>query len=115
MSTTVLAFILILLAVGARVLASNLLLRRKEELRKLVAALGAARANLEHARERRKAAEQLVGFYERQKIELHHKITETQEDLEKLESGEGREEEEEEGKEEDPHEIRLSRDRGRGS
>ena len=116
MPINVLAVVLIFLAIGARVLVSFRLQAQKKALLSLVEDYRAVRVDLGHERERRKAAEDLLGFYRRQLDELPRKIAEAQEELERLEKEEEEEEKKEEGEEgkseeekkEDRHEIRIA-------
>ena len=115
MSINALAILLIFLAIGARVLFSHLLVNQKKAFEAVLADLRKARGNLQHEKERREAAEQVLRFHMRRKDELPHLIREKQEDLEKLEKEEeeegqkeGEEGKSEEEKKEDRHEIGVS-------
>jgi len=119
MSTNILAFLLIFLAIGARVLFSYLLQSQKKALQSQIVELSTVRVKLKHEQERHKAAEELLAFYKRQLDDLPHQISEAREDLERLEKKEEEkkevveeeEEKSEEEKKEDRHEIKVA---GRG-
>ncbi len=107
MSVNVLAFLLIFLAIGARVFLTYRLQSQKKALQILIEELRSVRVTLGHERERLKAAQDLFGFHKRHLDELPHKISEAQEELERL----AKEEEEELKKEEGGR--RRSKVRGR--
>ena len=84
MSMPTFALVLIVLAVIASVVTGYHIQIQKKALKQLVADLHATRANLGHARERTKAARDLVGFYQRQKDEFPSKIADAEETLERF-------------------------------
>ena len=92
-SATLLAAILIIVVIGVRIVTGSLLNSSKRALAEVNGRLRAARTELDFARERRKAAENVLYFSERQKEDLAGKIQMHQQDLEALEA------EDEEGKE----------------
>ena len=85
-NATMAAIVLIIMALGARILTTTLLAGRKKEISKITAALRGARAELEFAKERTKAAESVISFSERQKRDLIEQIGYTREDLKILEA-----------------------------
>lgn len=106
-TATLAALILIVVAIGVRVMTGSLLLDRKKALTDILAQLRATRVELEFARERKKAAEDVVHFAERQKMDLQRQIEKTKEDLKILaEAG---------GKEDGGHEVKAARSLGRRS
>ena len=76
---------------------------RKKDLTDLLAQLRAVRVELDFARERKKAAEDVIHFGERQKVDLQRQIEQTKEDLKILEA------EENSGKEDGVREIKVAR------
>ena len=87
-SATLLAAILIIVVIGVRIVTGSILNSSKRALAEVNGRLRAVRVDLEFARERRKAAENVLYFSERQKEDLYGKIELHKEDLETMEKEE---------------------------